>query len=40
MKTFSLLAVGGLFVYTLILKGLISVVIMSLFALLILKAFK
>jgi len=40
MKTLSLLLVGGFFVYTLVLKGLIPAAILGLFILLILKAFK
>jgi len=40
MKTFSLLLVGGLFIYTLVLKGLIPAAILGLFIFIILKAFK
>lgn len=40
MKTFSLLLVGGLFIYTLVLKGLVSAAILGLFIFIILKAFK
>jgi len=40
MKTFSLFVVGGFFIYTLVVQGVLPAAILGLFMFLILKAFK